>query len=294
MLDTVTKNQIRFRLPQGKKFLVWLSHDVDRVHKQFYQSFYYSIRHLRLSHLLNYYRGQNTYWNFDKILDIEKKHGVQSTFFFLNESIKFNWLKPKTFVLAKGRYRIDEHRIVEVIRNIDRKGWEVGVHGSYNSFNDRALLFKEKSTLEEIVGHEVIGSRQHYLNLSIPETWQMHKDLGFKYDASFGSSHAPGFYKNVYYPFRPFNDHFIVFPLTIMEKALLGTYRDIPKAWQACLDIVKIAEEKQTLLSFLWHQRVFSTQDFPGYSDIYERIIEECQRRGALFCTGRDIFQYIQ
>ena len=60
-----------------------------------------------------------------------------------------------------------------------------------------------------------------------------------------------------------------------------------------CLNIIETAQEKKTLLSLLWHQRVFNEHDFPGYTEIYERLIEECLKRDAQFCTGMDIDSYL-
>ena len=287
-------NQIQFNLPPNKKFFVWLSHDVDRVYKTFLHSCFYAIKERNIHHFSGYFQGTNSYWNFERILSLESKHNVKSTFFFLNERMKANLLNPKSFILAKGRYNILNPEIQKIIRTIDEEGWEVGLHGSYNSYLDESLLDKEKQTLENIIQHPIAGIRQHYLNLSIPETWKIQKSLGLKYDASFGLTRDVGFRDEVYYPFRPFNDEFIVFPLTIMERPLFDLSKNTDDAWQTCLKLINIAEEKGTLLSLLWHQRIFDENGFPGYRQMYEKIIIECLKRGAQFCTGKDIFHYIK
>jgi len=45
-------------------------------------------------------------------------------------------------------------------------------------------------------------------------------------------------------------------------------------------------------LSILWHQRVFNEKEFPGYLEIYEKIIQECKKRNAWFATGKEIYEW--
>jgi len=286
---TFANSKVSISLPPDKNFLVWLSHDVDRVRKTFFHSIYYTFKERRLSHMASLAGGANPYWNFDQIMDLENDYGVKSTFFFLNESMKAQILKPYSFVLAKGRYKINDPKIQTIIKKLDQNGWEVGVHGSFNSYQNKELLKTEKNALEEIVGHPITGIRQHYLNLNIPQTWEMQKSLGFQYDASFGLTQNIGYRDDVFYPFKPFNDEFTIYPMAIMDSALFAKHRNVESAWQACLDLIQVASEKKTLLSLLWHQRVFNDRDFLGYTEIYKRVIEECQRRKAQFCTGKDV-----
>lgn len=289
-----SEKQIRFNLPSNKSFLVWLSHDVDRLHKTFYQALYYSYKNRTNHHLIRYFKRENPYWNINKILSLEDEYKVKSTFFFLNEHMKPKLFKFKTYPIALGRYNIHAPHIKEIIKKVYKNKWEVGLHGSYYSFTNKNLLEDEKKTLEEIIQGSVDGIRQHYLNLTIPETWRIHQSLGLKYDASYGSATEIGYLNNIYYPFRPFNDEFIVFPLNIMEKALFQKKKNLNQIWADALKIINQAHEKKTLLSILWHQRVFDELDFPGHVRIYRQIIEECLKRNAIFCTGKNIFNFVK
>src|SRR3990167_5511945 len=171
--------------PHNKKFAVFLSHDVDQARKHLLQALYYFYQQKRFYHLIPQF-FDNPYWTFETITKLEEECSVRSTFFFLNESIHFEILKPKTWRPSLGRYSIFEKEITKVIKKLDRGGWEIGLHGSYNSYRDKTLLANEKEDLEKILGKEVYGIRQHYLNLDIPNTWQIQRNLGLRYDASFG------------------------------------------------------------------------------------------------------------
>lgn len=283
--------------PERRRFAICLTHDVDRVKKTWWQSLYYFTKTRKLYHLkilLN--KRSNPYWNFSKIVKIEDKYGVRSTFFFLNESKKLEFLKPSTYKLSLGRYDINSPEIVGIIKELDKNGWEIGVHGSYDSYKNKELLAKEKRVLERIVGHRVIGIRQHYLNLEIPTTWQLQKEVGFKYDASFGYRRDVGFKENKIIPFRPFEeeDDFLVIPTTIMDSALFYKYPALGNAWRKILEIFKYAEKNGALITVLWHQRVFNEKEFPGWSKIYEKIIQEGVKRGAWLVTCKDVYEWFK
>ena len=86
----------------------------------------------------------NPYWCFPKIIEIENDYKIKSTFFFLDETIKFDILKISNWPLSLGRYRLEENIVSEIIKYLSNNGWEIGLHGSYNSFNDKNLMLKEK------------------------------------------------------------------------------------------------------------------------------------------------------
>jgi len=277
--------------PQNKKFAVCLTHDVDRV-KKTYQYLTHFIKSKDLYHVKSFItRKQDPYWNFDRIMEIEDKYGVRSTFFFLNESKQFNILRPKEWKLAMGRYDLNSKKIIGAIHKLQAGGWDIGLHGSYDSYKNKELLLKEKTNLEKIVGKEVIGIRQHYLNLDIPETWEIQKSIGLKYDASLGSSHEIGF-RGQYFPFQPFTDSFLVIPLTIMDSVLFQNSGSVDDVWIACKEIINEAEKHGALLTILWHQRVFNEQEFPNWSKIYGKILDYCSGKNAWVTNGEDIFNW--
>jgi len=278
--------------PDNRNFALCLTHDVDRVKKS-YQYFTYFAKTLRPYHLLSMFLKEEPYWNFEKIMDLERKHDVKSTFFFLNEKKKTRMLSPKDFLLRYGRYDIHDPKIVEVICKLYSDDWEIGVHGSYDSFKNKDLLRQEKKELEEIVGDDIIGIRQHYLNLENKKTWKFQQEAGFRYDSSFGFRTKIGFRDNKYLPFHPFNNSaFLVIPLAIMDSALFDSSIDLNDAWKRCKRLIEQTEKQHSLLTVLWHQRVFNEKEFPGWSKIYEKIIIECKKRNAWVATTGEIAKW--
>ena len=294
MKDTIPCLSIMEKIewPEGKQFAVFLSHDVDRVRKT-YQFFTHFLIEKRAYHLFSLFEKSNPYWCFEKIMDIEKKYDIRSTFFFLKETKKLNIFHPSRYGLSLGHYDFNEPAIREIIKKLDEGGWEIGLHGSFNTYNNKDLMLKEKKELEKVLRKSVIGIRQHFLNLEIPKTWEMQKSIGFCYDSTFGYEDKIGFRDERYMPFRPFDDHFLIIPLIIMDGSLFSYYKNDRSRWDAVSGAIEFAEKKRGVISFLWHQRVFNEKEFPGWSKFYEKIINECKGKNAWFATGKEVYDRI-
>lgn len=46
-----------------------------------------------------------------------------------------------------------------MILEIDRQGWEIGLHPSWYSFDDADELKKQKDALEKALGHDIVSVR---------------------------------------------------------------------------------------------------------------------------------------
>ena len=272
-----------------KKLSICLTHDVDRVRKT-YHYLTHDLRRGRFRNLAEWFRQGDPYWNFEKIMSLEDRYGARSTWFFLEESIPFQPLRPKTWKLSLGRYSVREKAIAEIMRSMDGDGFEVGLHGSYRSFRDGALLKHEKNIIEGVLEKPIFGVRQHYLNLDVPDTWRLQREAGLKYDASYGYRRGLGWRRNRLEPFLDDTSGLWVLPLTIMECNLFTEAAGDPeRAWEVALEIMDQAEEQKAVLSVLWHPHVYSEADFPGYGDVYEKILKEGKARGAEFLTAGEI-----
>lgn len=229
------------------------------------------------------------YWGFDTLMKTEENYGVRSTCFFLNESIKFNPAKPNTWKLALGRYDIHDKRIVSIIRELDANGWEIGVHGSYNSHNNYELLKYEKDTLEAIVGHDVIGIRQHYLNFG-ENTWEIHHRTGFKYDSTWGLTRGFGFKNGRVKPFFPVvGADYCEIPMTIMD----GPFAATPERWKEFERISDEIDRQNAYLVINYHNSNYGNLDFPHYLEDYVTMIEILKARGGVFMTMKEAYHKI-
>lgn len=125
---------------------------------------------------------------FDVYLDACEARGLQATFYMLaGGSTRLD-----------ATYRIDDPRIVALMRRIHQRGHAIGLHGSYATIDDPALLAGEAARLRDVlatagIGAEVREGRQHYLRWDAAGSWRAAAAAGLACDSSLGFAEQPGF-----------------------------------------------------------------------------------------------------
>jgi peptidoglycan/xylan/chitin deacetylase (PgdA/CDA1 family) len=278
--------------PGNKKFALCLTHDVDDIYPPFSHRVASSLWSIKKrnwrgvkEYLLWNKNKPSPYVNFQKIMDLERKYGAKSTFFFMATS-----RDPKRF-----RYHIED--IKGELPLIARSGWEVGLHGGYDSFHDDEAIKKEKARLEKALGRKVIGYRNHYLRFQIPDTWDYLERCGFEYDSTFGYNDTVGFRGGMCHPFRPYDNlrqrwmNICEIPLTVMESAMVGSIKP-GEAWELIKKLLEEVEANRGVLTVLWHNYVFNCPFREYWSDLYERILQYGNERDAWMTSGEELWRY--
>jgi peptidoglycan/xylan/chitin deacetylase (PgdA/CDA1 family) len=150
---------------------------------------------------------------FESILRLKNEYNVKTIFFFLiGDYSTFD----TNVSASKTKYKLLIKEMVDYAR--------VGLHPSYFTMQDAALLKKEKERLENITNTPVTRSRQHYLRFSLPETYQNLIDLEVEEDYSMGYASTVGFRASTCTPFYFYDlDFEIQTPLKIFPFALMDT-----------------------------------------------------------------------
>ena len=289
--------------PNGKKFAVCLSHDVDEV-KKTYQWITRPARNLVKGNMaalkrqfvsaVHKLKGKEPYWTFEEIVALEQQFQVTSTFYFLKETGRTSVFSPETWKLFGRNHSFDDPDVQRAIRFVQSHGSEVAIHGSFYSFAQEALLASEKQELEMILGQEVTGIRQHHLNLLIPKTWEYQIRAGLSHDSSLGYKDRIGFRWGTAYPFFPLDEisaepfPLLQIPLSIMDICLLSSPFPL-KDW---VPLAEQAEQHLGVLTLLWHPPVFNADESPGAREIYRNIIEYSRARGAWVTHARAIWEW--
>ena len=131
------------------------------------------------------------------------------------------------------RYRLSDPRFAGLLRRIDARGHEVGLHGSYASYRSADRLRIEADALQDAcraagVERASWGVRQHYLRFEAPTTWRHQAAAGLVHDSTVGYPEEVGFRAGTCRPFPVFDllagepTGLIERPLIAMDGTLFG------------------------------------------------------------------------
>ncbi len=128
------------------------------------------------------------YNTFDWMMDTCERTGKKIAFYFLCQNASD----------MDARYELSEVFIKQLLKIIHLRGHEIGMHGSYNTYQNPNQIRKERTTLLQAceslaIDQTIIGNRQHYLRWDATQTPDHLSAAGFEYDTSGSFADAPGF-----------------------------------------------------------------------------------------------------
>jgi len=307
--------------PDGKPFAVCLTHDVDDVSL-------YSARQSLRSIQKRFTNNSNAVKKFKSLagfgidivnagihlhendplhcyehwLKAEKKIGAYSTFFFwpgLRSVTKPHHTDCTYELYDSVIFDNQTCTVAEMIQEIDRQGWEIGLHPSWYSFTDVDELKRQKESLEETLGHEILSIRQHYLHYDIRITPAIHAEAGFKYDSTLGFNDNVGFRFGTSYPWHLYDLKsekelsIIEIPLIIQDGALLnpdkGMRLDEDTAFTYIELITEAVEQVGGVLTLLWHPNHIIKEE---WWNLYIKTLAYLKLKNPWFTSVKDIGQW--
>jgi peptidoglycan/xylan/chitin deacetylase (PgdA/CDA1 family) len=194
----------------------------------------------------------NPYFGVPKVMEIEEKFGVRSTFFF----------RPT----YDNGSQIDEYR--ETMQNLISGGWEVGLH-----CNDTTTLQEvcgEKAAVEKAAGKPVWGTRIHYLKV-VEDTFVNLEAAGIKYDSSMCFNKEKVDARNTGYLIK---NGLVVFPVTFMD-AYLFTYMGLNEETIVPFMIGAIENlfaSGVSVITLLWHDNSVMMKGGRAYADLIKQL----------------------
>ncbi len=209
------------RWPGGKRWALCLTHDVDSVTR--YASLSKVTRPLRMAvrgksgvrviakeaaymparlALAARHAGNDPLWRFQEWLKLEDKHGFKSTFLFVPYELEHASKYDPIYKFDDPvRYAGRNMSVAGMMREIDRAGWEVGLHGSYHAATRPGVLKAQKRAVEEVIGKPVVSTRQHYLHYDVALTPRLQAEAGLRVDSTQGWNRVIGFRAGTCFPY---------------------------------------------------------------------------------------------
>ncbi len=215
------------------------------------------------------WKRQDPFDTYDYQLSLFKQSGIKASYFFLLGD--YGYYDKNIAHYSKS--------LITLIKKIGDYA-NVGIHPSFASNSDEALPDVETKRLSNILNQEVKISRQHYLKLHIPGTYQKLLKTNLTHDFTMGFASQPGFRAGICSPFRFYDlqsensTSLIIVPLAVMD----GTFRQYlglnPEQSFAIIKklIDEVVKTGGTFVS-LWHNdSLCDCGPWKGWRDLYERM----------------------
>ena len=283
-------NGYQVEYPDSSPFAVCLTHDIDAVYESIISKSFRGMQNVAhgkfkesLNSITQIRSRKNPYVNFKEIMNLEERYNARSSFYFLALDHKDQDYQ--------GTYDIED--LENEMNMIKERGWEVGLHIGRRGYSDLDELKNEKKRLEKVINSSITGSRNHYLNFVVPESWEMLHAAGIRYDCSVGYADCAGFRNGMCHPYTPFNLNtgktidIIEIPLVIMDDSLSDKYMrlDSDRAWGITQRLIDTVAECHGVITLLWH----NTSLIGDQIKFYEKILKYCAEKEAWMTSGENI-----
>ncbi|MCF6347177.1 MAG: polysaccharide deacetylase family protein [Flavobacteriaceae bacterium] len=199
---------------------------------------------------------QDPFDTYDELLDFQKQYNIKTLFFF---SVGDYTTYDKNISSRNTKYR-------SLIKSIADYA-DVGLHPSYFTMKNEEILKKEKLRLENILNRPVTKSRQHYLRLDMPETYQSLVNLEVNEDFTMGYAAHYGFRAGTCTSFYFYDlDYEIQTPLKIYPFAVMDiTLRDYlelsnKRAYEVILKLAQEVKNVDGTFITLFHNDTLSNK----------------------------------
>lgn len=244
----------------------------DILKRKSIKEFAKRVRRYIFNKLENYKYDEN--YTFDWYMDMCEKAGTKASFYFIPTSIE----------KQNGCYELQDKKIQNLIKYIDTRGHEIGVHGSYQTYKDKEKAKLQKNILNNTlrslgIRQKVLGNRQHYLRWDSSITPYVLEYAGFIYDTTGSYADRPGFRYGVCYDFSMFDilnrkklsikqRPLIVMECSIIDNMYMGLgYSE--KALQVMKELKQRCFKYNGNFSLLWHNDHLKTKkDKKMFEDI--------------------------
>lgn len=181
------------------------------------------------------------------------------------------------------KYDIESPQFKSIYELALSRGYQIGLHPSYNSYDDYVMITEERNKLQNVVGSKVRTSRQHFLRFAFDETITALSDSGIYEDSTLGYQHRVGYRCGTAFTYllydlrRDRNSRVSETPMIIMDGGLLDVCdNNAEEAYKLLIDFIeKSTENSHMTINF--HNTIFdpTRYDTNAMWNMYYYIIEK-------------------
>lgn len=230
----------------------------------------------RLSRALRFLFMRDDWWTLDEMQEMERRAGLRSQFNFYADARA----KSLSRWLFDPGYNVTVPRLVGLLNSLIRGGWRVGLHQSYDAWEDPALMRQQKERLQSLLPVSVSSCRQHWLRFSWKKTWRAQAEAGFREDTTLMFNDRPGFRVAAALEWTPWNvaqgeeGAFKALPTVLMDSHFYDYQPMSAAARRAALkhwlsEVVAVGGQA----AVLWHPHTISAAY--GWREGFQDLLEE-------------------
>lgn len=211
--------------------------------------------------------------SFDLLFDLQKKYSLHPIFFILCGDYDTN---DKSISIRNDAFQALIKRIGDYA--------DVGVHPSFASYLDSEKLRVELERLSSVLNRDVTKSRQHFLRMNLPRSYQKLTELDVMDDYTMGFASQAGFRAGIADAFPFFDlENDVVTPLVVHPFALMdGTMRDylnlnLDDSYElACRLVDEVKSVNGTFIYLTHNETLGGEKRWVGWPEMYEKLIQYC------------------
>lgn len=220
-------------------------------------------------------QAKDPYDTYDFQLQVQKEHGLKTIYFFLLADYGLNDKNVP-------HYNQEFQSLIKHLADYA----QIGIHPGFNSNKKNEKLKQEKKRLEKIIHRPVIRSRQHFLILHLPHTYQRLIDNDILEDHSMGYAEHIGFRAGTCTPYRFYDldleteTQLMVYPFAVME-ATLKYYMKLPpeEAKKQISELIEKVRSVNGTFIGLWHNETLNDEGiWAGWRDVFTHMVLEAKQ----------------
>jgi hypothetical protein len=162
-------------------------------------------------------------------------------------------------------------------------GYKVGVHPSWQSGDEEALLREEIEWMECMTEQRILRSRQHYIRFTLPQTYRNLLKYGIEQDFSMGYGSINGFRASVASSFYWYDleketaTGLQLFPFCFMDaNAFYEQKYTTAQAMNELMHYYRLIRKVNGLMVTIWHNSFLGSDPlYAGWREVYETFLKE-------------------
>jgi hypothetical protein len=161
--------------------------------------------------------------------------------------------------------------------------YKIGLHPSWQSGDDIALLKEELEWLEIVADKKIAHSRQHYIRFTLPQTFRYLINAGIEKDFSMGYGSINGFRASVCSSFYWYDlekeekTNLQLFPFCYMDANSFFEQKHSPQhAYRELIEHYEMVKKLNGLFVCIWHNSMLGTDStYKGWPEMFELFMKE-------------------